>query len=132
MIVVDTGVLVVALADDGADGRRARERLRGQTLAAPDLIDLEVSSVLRRFLLGGSLSSVRAEQALADLMDLPLHRASHGPLIPRCWALRQNLTIYDASYVALAEELDAVLLTTDARLSRAPRLRCKMEVLQGA
>jgi predicted nucleic acid-binding protein len=132
VIVVDAGVLVVALADNGEDGSRARERLRNQTLAAPELIDLEVLSVVRRLVLGGLLSVDRGEQALTDLKDLPLRRAAHRPLLTRCWALRQNLTTYDASYVALAEELDVVLLTTDARLSRAPGLLCTVEVLTAA
>ena len=129
MIVVDASVLVTALADDGEDGRGARGRLRGQELAAPELIDLEVPSVLRRFLLNGALSRRRAEQALSDLVELPLRRAPHRALLPRCWSLRESLTIYDAAYVALAEALDVVLLTADARLSRAPGLRCDVEVL---
>lgn len=129
MIVVDASVLATALADDGEDGDHARGRLRGQVLAAPELIDLEVASVLRRLLLSGHLPARRAEQALADLADLPLRRARHRALVSRCWSLRENVTIYDASYVALAEELDVVLVTADARLSRAPGLRCQIEVL---
>lgn len=63
------------------------------------------------------------------MVDLPLRRAPHRVLLPRCWSLRENLTIYDASYVALAEELNVVLLTADVRLSRAPGLRCRVEAL---
>lgn len=129
MIVVDAGVLATALADDGIDGDRARARLRGQALAAPELIDLEVPSVLRRLLLKGELSARRAEQALVDLIDLPVHRARHRALVSRCWSLRDNGTPYDASYVALAEKLDVVLITTDARLARAPGVACAVEVL---
>ena len=129
MIVIDASVLAPALADDGDDGDHARRRLHGQVLAAPELIDLEVASVLRRLLLAGHLPGRRAEQALVDLADLPLRRAAHRTLVPRCWALRENVTIYDASYVALAEVLDVVLVTADARLSRAPGLRCQVEVL---
>lgn len=132
VIVVDASVLVTALADDGEAGSRARGRLRGQELAAPELIDLEVPSVLRRLLLGGHLSPERAEHALSDLLELPLRRAPHRPLLSRCWDLRENMTIYDASYVALAEELGAALLTADARLSRAPGLACEVEVLAGS
>ncbi|MHB1710530.1 MAG: type II toxin-antitoxin system VapC family toxin [Acidimicrobiales bacterium] len=129
MIVVDASVLAPALADDGVDGDQARARLRRDSLAAPELIDLEVSSVLRRLLLSGQLPSRRAEMAMSDLVALPLRRVSHRVLLPRCWSFRENLTIYDASYVALAEQLDAVLVTADARLSRAPGLRCRVEVV---
>ena len=129
MIVVDASVLATALADDGVDGDHARARLRGEVLAAPELVDLEVPSVLRRLLLAGRLPARRAEQALSDLVALPLQRAPHRPLLRRCWSLRENITIYDASYVALAEYLKAVLVTTDARLSRAPGLRCEVDVL---
>lgn len=77
----------------------------------------------------GRLDARRAELALVDLMDLPLERAPHRPLLPRCWELRQNLTPYDASYVALAEALEAVLITADARLAAAPGIRCEVSVL---
>lgn len=129
MIVVDASVLASALGDDGDDGDQARQRLSRETLAAPELIDLEVSSVLRRLLLGGRLPPRRAELAMSDLADLPLRRVSHRSLLPRCWNLRENLTIYDASYVALAEQLETIVVTADARLSRAPGLRCKVEVM---
>jgi predicted nucleic acid-binding protein len=129
VIVVDASVLVVALADDGHDGDNARLRLRGERLAAPDLIDLEVVSVLRRQLRQGDLDDRRATQALSDLAGLPLQRASHHPLLDRCWELRGNLTVYDAAYVALAEALDTTLLTGDARLARSPGPRCKIETL---
>ncbi|HEU0102929.1 MAG TPA: type II toxin-antitoxin system VapC family toxin [Mycobacteriales bacterium] len=130
MIVVDASALTTALADDGGDGERVRARLRTQVLAAPELIDLEVTSVLRRLALSGQLPVGRAEQAVSDLAVLPMQRAPHVPLLPRCWSLRDNLSVYDASYVALAEALDAPLLTADVRLSRAPGLRCVVEVLR--
>lgn len=130
MLVVDASVLAVALADDGRDGDRARARLRGEHLAAPDLIDLEVTSVLRGQLAGGHLDVRRADLALADLVDLPIQRAPHRPLLPRCWELRANLTVYDAAYVALAEALDADLLTGDVRLAKAPGPRCRIETLR--
>lgn len=127
VIVVDASVLAVALADDGQDGDIARRRLRGERLAAPELVDLEVASVLRRQLRQGDLDDRRAAQALSDLTDLPLQRASHRPLLERCWELRGNLTVYDAAYVALAEALETTLLTGDARLSRSTGPRCKIE-----
>jgi predicted nucleic acid-binding protein len=129
MIVVDASVLVPALADDGHDGDRARGRLRGERLAAPEIIDLEVASVLRRQAANGQIDERRCVLALRDLVALPLRRAAHRPLLPRCWELRHDLTIYDGAYVALAEALGALLLTADIRLSHAVGPRCQMEIL---
>jgi predicted nucleic acid-binding protein len=129
VLVVDASVLVTALADDGADGDAARARLRGRRLAAPELIDLEVLSVLRRGHASGALDLRRVDLAIADLLDLPIERARHSQLLLRCWELRHDLTPYDASYVALAEALDAELLTADARLAAAPGIRCTVSVL---
>lgn len=129
MLVVDASALAPALADDGRDGDVARTRLRGHTLAAPELIDLETISVLRRQLHAGQLDARRAELAITDLVALPMRRAPHQPLLARCWELRENLTVYDAAYIALAELLDVALLTADARLARAPGLRCALDVL---
>jgi predicted nucleic acid-binding protein len=129
VLVIDASILATALGDDGSDGAVARARLRDQQLAAPELIDLEVMSVLRRQLSAGQLDVRRAQLALADLLDLPIERAPHAPLLSRCWDLRDNLTVYDAAYVALAEALGTVLLTADTRLANAPGLRCPVEVL---
>jgi len=129
VIVVDASVLAPALADDGADGEAARTRLRGETLSAPEIIDLEVAAVLRALVLAGKLPLLRAEQALADLVALPLQRAPHRPLLARCWSLRDNATIYGGSYFALAELLGVTLVTADARLAGAAGLRCAVEVL---
>lgn len=129
MIVVDASVLAPALADDGPDGDRARARLREQRLAAPCLVDLEVTSVLRGAVAGGRLPVRRARQALADLVALPLERAPHTPLLERIWELRENVTPYDAAYVALAEAIEATLVTADGRVSRASGVRCEVEVL---
>lgn len=130
MLVVDASVLAVALADDGPDGDHARTRMRGQVLAAPELVDLEVASVLRRQNLAGAIDVRRAGLALADLAALPLQRAPQLPLLPRCWELRENLTVYDAAYIALAEALEATLITGDRRLARANGPRCDIEVLR--
>ncbi|MBA3604682.1 MAG: type II toxin-antitoxin system VapC family toxin [Actinomycetota bacterium] len=129
MIVVDASVLVAALADDAADGDRARARLRGQRLLAPQLVDVEVLSAWRRMTAAGKLDERRAELAIADLGALRLQRVSHLPLLERCWQLRSNLTIYDALYVALAESLRTGLLTADGKLAAAPGLRCQVELL---
>lgn len=132
MLVVDASVVAVALGDDDSDGDTARARLRGEILAAPELIDLEVVSVLRRQSTAGRLDERRARLALDDLAALPIERARHVLLLGRCWELRDNLTVYDAAYVALAEALDARLLTADARLAKAPGIRCAVEVLKSA
>lgn len=129
MLVVDASVLVVALADDGADGGAARKRLRGEVLAAPELVDLEVVSVLRRQQFLGAVGLQRAQLALSDLEAIPLRRAPHRPLLWRCWELRHNLSAYDAAYITLAEALGTVLLTGDVRLASAPGPRCAIAVM---
>jgi predicted nucleic acid-binding protein len=129
VLIVDASVLAPALADDTSSGDTARARLRGETLAAPHIIDLEVTSVIRRQLLTGALNVRRSELAIADLVALPLRRLEHRRLLDRCWELRQNLTVYDASYVALAELFGVILVTGDARLARAPGVRCPIELV---
>jgi predicted nucleic acid-binding protein len=129
VIVVDASVLAPALADDGPDGDRVRERLAGERLFAPALIDLEVASVWRRAARSGRLHPRRAGQALADLAQLPLERASHRLLMARIWELRNDLTPYDAAYVALTERLGADLLTADRRIGRTPGIDCEVETV---
>jgi predicted nucleic acid-binding protein len=126
--VVDAGVVVAALVVDTELGIRAREAM-GSRLSAPELIDLEVGSALRRLTLDGRLTAHRAKAALEDLHDLPLTRVSHRPLLARCWELRGSVTFYDSSYVALAEALSVPLLTTDARLARASGPRCTISLV---
>ncbi|HUR22616.1 MAG TPA: type II toxin-antitoxin system VapC family toxin [Acidimicrobiales bacterium] len=130
MIVVDASVIVTALADDGPDGDRARGRLRGERLAAPHLLDLEVTSAWRRLVAAGELEERRARLALADLRGLRVDRVRHGTLVDRCWELRRNVTVYDAAYVALAEQLEVTLVTADRKLAKAPGSRCPIEVLR--
>lgn len=130
MLVIDASVLGVALLDDGQDGDTVRDRLRGEQLAAPALIDLEVASVWRGLARGGHLDPRRVRLALDDLQELPLQRVEHTSLLWRCWELRDNLTIYDAAYVALAEALQAPLLTGDRRLARSTGPRCTIEVMK--
>jgi predicted nucleic acid-binding protein len=130
VIVVDASVVVTALADDDDDGDTARNRLRGERLVAPHLIDLEVTSAWRRLAATGDLDDQRVALALADLRSLPVERVSHVPLVERCWQLRENLTVYDAAYVALAEIMGVVLVTADARLADAPGPRCEVELLR--
>jgi len=129
LIVVDASALAAALADDDADGDAARDRLEDDRLAAPEVIDLEIASMLRRKCGAGIMSLPRALTALADLQTMRLSRRSHGPLLNRIWELRDNVTPYDAAYVALAENLGVTLVTAAARLARAPGTRCAFEVL---
>lgn len=130
MIVVDASVLAPALSDDSDEGDFLRLRLRGERLTAPELIDLEVQSVLRSGVRRGLLDERRARQAWGDLVSMPLHRAGHRPLLPRAWELRDNLTTYDAAYVALAEVLGTTLLTADSKLANAPGIRCDIDLIQ--
>ena len=129
MIVVDASVLAVALGDDGPDGFAARAALGGESLTAPELVDLEVLSVWRRQVAGGAMTQARAKLAVQDLTAMPVRRVGHRVLMQRCWELRNAVTVYDAAYVALAEVLGISLLTADARLSRAPGLRCRVELV---
>jgi predicted nucleic acid-binding protein len=132
VIVVDASVLAVAVGDDGTHGRRARARLAGETLAAPEIIDLEVASVWRRHVAARLMPARRAVEAVSDLEDLPLRRSSHRLLLRRIWELRHVVTSYDAAYVALAEALEVALITADARLARAPGIKCEIEMILGA
>lgn len=129
MIVTDASTVVLALGDDGPAGDAARERLRGERLVAPELLDVEVVSAWRRHEAAGLLDPRRAALARSDLRDLRCERVSHRLLMERCWELRANVTTYDAVYVALAELLDAALVTADRKLANAPGLPCRVEVL---
>lgn len=121
MIVIDASALLEALLRTPA-AREVEKWLfdPGQTLHAPHLLDVEVAQVIRRYAAIGEIDSERGRAALDDLADFPLHRYPHDFLLPRVWELRNNLTAYDAVYVALAEALDALLLTRDRRLAAAP------------
>ena len=129
MLAIDASALLLGLTDESADGRAVRTRLADEDLLAPDLIDLEFASAIRRFVRSGSMSARRAHNTLQDLADLSLTRISHRQLVSRCWELRENLSIYDGAYVAAAEASQAVLLTADRRMSRAPGPRCEIEVI---
>ena len=129
MIVTDASAVVLALGQDGPAGEAARERLSGERLVAPELLDVEVVSAWRRHEAAGRLDPKRAALARADLRALAAERVSHRLLMERCWELRANVTAYDAVYVALAELLDAPLVTADRKLANAPGTRCRVEVL---
>ena len=102
---------------------------RLQTLHAPELIDVEVTQVLRRYAMAGQLDTERGRAVLIDLMDFPMKRHPHGVLLQRVWQLRHNLSAYDAVYLALAESLDAALLTDDHRLATAARRHSWVKIL---
>ena len=128
MIVADISMLVPALGDDGQYGKTARQRLLDEHLAAPELVDLELLSAFRRLVRSGRMSALRATTALTGFSELAINRSAHRPMLARCWELRENLTPYDAAYVA--ERLGVVLVTADNRLGRAPGIRCDVEVLR--
>ena len=117
------------LADAGSDGRRFRDRLRGETIFGPDLLQVEVASVLRRHANTGQLTSDQADAAIGDLLAFPITVFPTAPLLRRVWELRFNLSAYDSCYVALAEAVGGILLTADHRLARAPGPRCQVEAL---
>ena len=127
--VVDASAFAKALIDDSGDGERVRRRLRSVRIAAPDYLPVEVASALRGRVAGGRLTPTRAAEALDGLADAPLVRFDTRRLLGRIWELRDNLTAYDAGYVALAEALGCPLITSDARIARAIGPRCVVEVV---
>lgn len=129
MLVVDASVLAPVVADDGPDGHRFRTRLATETVIGPDLLRIEVTSVVRRQLQAGRLTLDQASAAVADLVDLPIRVFPTAPLLARAWDLRHNLSPYDACYVALAETLETSLLSADVRLANAPGIQCVVEVI---
>ncbi len=129
MIVVDASVVAAVVAQDDERGRGLRDKLAGERLFAPELVDVEVTSAIRRARRTERLSADRAVYALAELALMPIARVSHTLLLNRIWALRDNLTAYDAAYVALAQVLDAPLLTRDGPLARAPGLECDVVLI---
>ena len=121
MIVLDASAMVSILLDPGPDAEPIRERVEspGESLHVPHLLNIEVLNVLRRQTLRGILAEERGATVLQDLESIRMIRYPHAPLLERIWNLRGNLTPYDAAYIALAEALDAPLVTTDTRLAQA-------------
>lgn len=131
MIVIDASVLANVVGDDESAGVLARLRLQiAGDASAPDLIDVETVSVLRRRWLKGDLTDDRFRSAIDDLLALPITRFPTGPLMLRAFELRANVTAYDACYVALAEALECTLVTSDQRLAGAPAISCSTEILR--
>jgi predicted nucleic acid-binding protein len=129
VLVVDASVLAPVVADAGRDGQRFRERLRDESVLGPDLLRIEVASVLRRHGAKGHLTPPQADAAIRDLLAFPITVYPTAPLLGRVWELRSNVTAYDGCYVALAEVAGVPLLTADRRLAKAPGLRCAVELV---
>jgi predicted nucleic acid-binding protein len=130
VIVLDaSAVLELLLATP--TGREVAERVADPALGlhAPHLVDVEVAQALRRYVMGGEIDEDSGALALEDLRSLDVERHPHEPLLTRVWELRENLTAYDAVYVALAEALEARLLTCDRRIGRAPGMRGRVDVV---
>ncbi len=129
MIVLDASAAIDWLLQT-AVGQQIEDRIysRGESLHAPHLLDLEVAQVLRRLVREGAVSAPRADQAVQDLLDLRLTRYPHVVFLPHIWRLRDNLSAYDAAYVALSEKLGATLITRDSRLASAIARRVSLEL----
>lgn len=130
MIVVDaSAVLEILTRGPAASALEARLFAPDETLHAPELIDLEVAQVLRRFVMARRMTVALADQAMARWRDTRLQRWGHHDLLPRVWSLRENLNAYDAAYVALAEGMGVALVTADSKLARAPGHAARVEVV---
>lgn len=129
LVVADASAIVTLLIDPGEGGEAIAAHLGDAAVLAPTLLPFEVANVLRRRRNAGLLSDAEAALAHADLLDLPIDLWPWEALATRAWELGDNLTSYDAAYVALAEETNATLLTRDGRLAAAPGVRCRIEVV---
>ena len=126
--VVDASVLIAALVDNGDDGRWSETSIRRDGLIAPELLLVEASNTLRRLERAGIISNIEANAAHGDLLRLDVELFPFAPFAERVWALRGNLTGYDAWYVAVAERFECPLLTLDRKLSRATGPMCEFLV----
>jgi len=133
MLVVDASAIAeLVLARPAAEEIERHIAAHRYAMHAPQLLDIEVLSALRRVVASGEASSLRAAEAVTDLLDLPVERYPHDGLVPRAWELRDNFSAYDAVYLALAEALlegGVPLLTADTRLARAVGQHSDVEVL---
>ena len=130
MIVLDASAAIEWLLQSPAAAKIEKRLFSpSQSLHAPHLLDVEVAQVLRRYVREKIISAQRGQEALEDLADIPLSRYPHDFLIPRVWELRATLTAYDAVYVALAELLDARLLTCDGKIASASGHSANVEVV---
>ena len=127
-LVIDASMVVAGLIDSGANGRWAEDLLVSDSLAAPHMMTAEAANILRRSAAAGAISAEQASLAHADLLDLRVELFPYTPFATRIWALRDNVTCYDAWYVAVAEALGASLATLDVRLANAPGPHCRFVV----
>lgn len=129
MIVLDASA-VIELLLGGGRGRLVEEWLGDHegALHAPSLVDLEAAQAFRRLVAAGHVAPARGRASVEILQELPIERHPSTPLLPRIWELRENLTVYDAAYVALAEALLCPVLTFDVRLAQAPGLRAAVAI----
>ena len=123
-VIADASVLVAALVDSGREGKWAESAVAEGSLAGPELVLAEASNILRRLERSGEISRLEANSAHRDLLRLDLELFPFAPFADRVWALRSNLTSYDAWYVALAEAFGCPLMTLDRKLSRATGPTC--------
>jgi predicted nucleic acid-binding protein len=128
VIVIDAGAVVHLVADAGPVGEAVRKRAEAERLTAPYLLDVEVASALLGRHRGGKLTDAQLDAAWDSFALLHIKRVEHMPVLPRVRELWNNFSPYDATYVALAEGLDVPLITSDARIARAGRARCPVEV----
>jgi predicted nucleic acid-binding protein len=124
--VCDASAVAALLLDGGPDGRWVTQAVESGEIAAPTLVTYETANVIRRHELAGQISPDQSAQAHADLLDLAIELWPYELLATRAWELRLNLSVYDASYVALAEVADLTLVTLDKRLAKAPGTRCRI------
>jgi len=130
VIVIDASAVIELLLNTPVAPRVAERAFApAETLHAPHLVDLEVAQVLRRYAAAGELDSQRGAEALEDLLDLPILRYPHDLFLSRIWELRHHATAYDAAYIALAEALDAPLLTCDRGMRSVPGHRARVIAL---
>ena len=129
--VADASVLVAALVDSGHEGQWAEAAVAAGHLAGPELVLAEATNILRRLERAGEISPLEGSTSHGSLLQLDVELFPFAPFAERVWALRSNLTSYDAWYVALAEAFDCPLLTLDRRLSRAAGPRCAIHVPPG-
>ena len=131
MIVVDASAMLEFLLQTSLGARVEARLFRDrEEFHSPHLVDVEVTQGLRRLVRSGEITPARAAEAIADLVDFDLHRHAHHDLLTRAWQLRENVTAYDAMYVALAEALDATVITCDVPLAKAPHHGARIEAVE--
>jgi predicted nucleic acid-binding protein len=124
--VCDASAIAALLLDSGPDGQWVTHTIDSGKITAPTLLTYETANVIRKHELAGQVSPDQAAQAHGDLLDLTIELWPYDILASRAWELRHNLSIYDATYVALAETTDLTLVTLDQRLAKAPGTRCQI------